>query len=1201
MLKRTKAQEAVVHNRGGTLLVSAAAGSGKTSILVDRLLDRVIGEGNNVNEFLIITFTKAAAEELRTRILSALSKKLKDDPEDHHLRRQMMLVYKTQISTIHSLCTSILREWGHSIDIPVDFLLCEDEDANILKMQALDHVLENRYEKIESDENFKMLLDVLSAGKDDKRLIDIVLDIHGRIQSHPDPLQWISDQKQALALDGVHTVDDTLWGKILLSDTADLLSYWIHEFSSGIMDIQKDESLAPYMDSLLVTYDELQKLHEARHLGWDVVKEACQISFPRLKPVKNPSNPSLQAHIKQMRANCKEAMSEIQSRFENSSEDLLEDMKLIYPAMVGLIDLVQEFDEAYHALKTKKGMLDFSDLEHKTLSLLYLEYGSHSELAKQLGSRFLEIMIDEYQDTNQVQNAIFSALSKQDSNLFLVGDVKQSIYRFRLADPTIFLEKYRRFLPHEEAREGEGRKILLSQNFRSRPAVLSAVNEVFRNLMSVRLGEMDYTDAEALYPGGSFPEGEGYETELHVLDFKKQREAESGKIENHELEAKFIGKKIAELLNKPLYISDGEEGLRPIKANDIAVLLRAPSTVRHYYVSALRENAISSVTEDGDSFFESTEVVTMLSFLQIVDNPQQDIPLLSVLHSPLFGFDGERLAEIRLADKDGNLYTALKAASDLGIEGCGDFLSILEDLRFEAREMSCHELIWKLYGDSNAIEIFRRMPGGTQRTQNLLAFYDLACRYEKNGHRGLFDFLLHLSKLEKIGASRPKSGARDEAGVKIVSIHRSKGLEYPVVFLAGLGKRFNKSDMQKPVLFHPTFGLGPRGVDSERMVEFSTLPRQAVALQLQREMMAEEMRLLYVAMTRAKEKLIMTCALSYGASEIRKLAPDAMLPLDPNVLQNCNSVGQWILLLAMTRPEGFSLRKIGDIDETTASRELQNPWIIQYHDALSMENAPALQKESPQEHQEPLFSSESLWQLLHWEYPYKKLAAIPAKLTATQINENKTKDRLPGELAGGQEELKTTFYRPQFATKKLGLTAAQKGTAIHTVMQNIQLHKTTSIEDIQREVARLTQKEYLTQEEADSLNLTQVFQFFASDLGKSMRQSQTVQREFPFSILVPASQYDSGVPTEEKILVQGVIDVWFEEEDGITLVDFKSDRVTSQDAEKRARLYEAQIDVYTTALQEITGKPVTRRMLWFFSANKAVELGAVSIEKKLSG
>lgn len=1200
-LKRTKAQEAVVTNRGGTLLVSAAAGSGKTSVLVDRLLDRVIREGRNVNEFLIITFTKAAAEELRTRILSALSVKLKEEPEDSHLRKQMMLVYKTQISTIHSLCTTILREWGHSIDLPVDFLLCEDEDASILKMQALDNVLENRYEEIETDENFKKLLDILSAGKDDKRLVDIVLDIHNRIQSHPDPIRWMEKQKETFALEGVSTIDDTIWGQILLSDTEALVSYWLREFSSVMTEVQEDESLASYMDSLMVTYGDLQKLHEAVSFGWDAIKEMCQIAFPRLKPVRKANNPSLQSRAKQMRINCKEAISEIQSRFENSSEGLFADMELIYPAMAGLIDLIQEFDAAYYVLKTKKSMLDFSDLEHKTVALLYGSNGAYSELAKQIGSRFLEIMVDEYQDTNQVQNAIFSALSNGENNLFLVGDVKQSIYRFRLADPTIFLERYRTFLPYEEAGEGEGRKILLSQNFRSRPTVLSAVNEVFQNLMSVRLVEMNYTEAEALYPGGAFPEGEGYETELHILDFKAQLADEGGRAGNHELEAKFVAKRIAELLETPFQVSDGAGRLRSITQDDIVILLRAPSTVRHFYVNALRRYSISSVADDGDDFFESTEVVTMLSFLQIIDNPQQDIPLLSVLHSPLFGFSGEKLAEIRLAAKEGNLYTALKTAGDMGVEGCSEFLSLLENLRFESREMSCHELIWKLYGDCNAIEIFRRMPGGAQRAENLLDFYDLACRYEKNGHKGLFDFLFHLSKLEKSGSARPKGGVREQSGVKIISIHRSKGLEYPVVFLSGLGKRFNKSDMQKPVLFHPKLGLGPRGVDVDRMIEFPTLPRQAVALQLKREMLSEEMRLLYVAMTRAKEKLIMTCALSYGASEIRKIATNVTLPLDPNILQNASSVGQWMLLIAMARPEGSVLREIGGLEVRGSQGSSPNPWIIQYHEELPKEEPSSLQPGKKRELQEALFSSEELWSLLRWEYPYKKLSAIPAKLTATQINEKakKEKESVYGKQIDEPRQKTATFRRPRFMTEEFGLTATQKGTAIHTVMQNIQLDKTASIEEIQEEVMRLIQQAYITPKEAASLCLEQVFGFFSSDLGKTMKRSHNIQREFPFSILVPASQYYGEVPSEETILVQGVIDVWFEEAGGITLVDFKSDRITLQETEKRAKSYEDQIAVYARALQEIIGKPVARRLIWFFAVNKAVELDAMRGEEAL--
>lgn len=1190
--ERTKAQNAVIQNRGGGLLVSAAAGSGKTSVLVERLLERILTEGRRIDEFLIITFTKAAAEELRTRIARALAQKRKDDPNNRHLQRQAMLLYQTQISTIHSLCTAILREWGHLIDIPTDFSLCEEEDAIILMNQSLQEVLEERYESITEDSDFAKLLDVLSAGRDDSRLVEITLDVYGRMQSHPDPKHWMQEQAEAFSLSSVSEAGETVWGQLLLSDTEQVAGYWVCELSHTISLAEEEESLHAYVDSLMATYEALQELQTATKLGWDATAVAVAVPFPRLKAVRNCPNPQLQDYIKRIRSNCKETMEDLQKRFSSSSEELLEDMSVLYPAVMGLFDLVRDFSERYQMAKKRKAVLDFNDLEHRTVSLLYAEDGKASEIAKEIGSRYAEIMVDEYQDTNQVQNSIFSALSQKGQNLFMVGDVKQSIYRFRLADPTIFLDKYRKFVSYESAQEGENRKILLSQNFRSRPEVLDAVNDLFRNIMSDQLGEMNYTDEEALYPGGNFPLGEGFETEFHVLNFEAMEDESIGrKPGNHELEARHIANEIATLLSAPFMISDDNGGLRPVEPEDIAILLRSPGTVRHHYETALRELEIPWASEGNQSFFETTEVSVILSFLQIIDNPRQDVPLISVLHSPLYGFDAERLAQVRKI-QNGDLYTALQAAAEAGLEDCTAFLQELLELRFEARELSCHELIWKLYQRTNALEIFAQMLGGKKREENLLAFYELACRFEKAGHRGLFGFLFHLSKLEASNVSGA-SGESDYQGVKLLSIHRSKGLEYPVVFLCGLGKRFNYSDIQKPVLFHSKLGLGPRGLDSERMVEFETLPRQAVALQLKREMLAEEMRLLYVAMTRAKEKLIMTHALSYGEGDIKKLIPYISTPVDPNVLSRCSSVGQWMLLAAMARPEGSVLRKVGDAESVMAQNSLGLPWKVRYQKGIPGEKKSIAERILAPQEQEALYTQEELQTLLQWEYPYQRLAAIPAKITATQLSgEQNFEGFFEKEEPLNKHffEEKTAFHRPRFATEELGLTSAQKGTALHVVMQSIRFDRTDSVDAVQMEISRLVAESFLTEQEADSVDSNKVYAFFHSQLGQELKEAQQVHREFPFSILVSAKRFYPNVPDGEELLLQGVIDCWFETDKGITLVDFKTNQVSAQDAPRKAEQYRTQMEAYTVALEAMSGKPVVRKMLWFLTPNCGVEI-----------
>ena len=1184
-LQLTPNQEAVVNNRGGGLLVSAAAGSGKTRVLVERLLDRVLTEKRDIHEFLIITFTRAAAEELRGRISKELHDRVRKDPENRHLRRQVALLYRTQISTIHAFCTLLLREWGHLLELAPDFTLCESEEAVLLMTKALQEVLEERYESIDPEGDFAKLLDILAAGRDDRPLMEIVLDIYGRMQSHPDPARWMEEQLTLLALEQVSEAGETLWGRMLLEDTRDIADYWARRLSEAVELTLEDAALAPYTESLQATVDGLQELICAAEAGWDQAARAIDIPFPRLKPIRSCEDPQRKEDIQELRKQCKGAVDTLATRFESSSAGLLRDLGLLRPAMTGLFDLVREFDRRFQQMKRRKSILDFSDLEHKAVALLTDETGAPTAVAGIVGSRFLEIMVDEYQDTNQVQNTIFYAISQEGRNLFLVGDVKQSIYRFRLADPTIFLEKYRRFLPFDTAAQGEERKILLSQNFRSRPQVLEAVNDLFRAVMSRRLGEMDYTEEEALYPGGSFPQGAGYETELHVLDFKTPEEEGEEKSGSQKLEARYIAGEIARLLTEGPPVSDGAGGTRPIEPEDIAILLRSPGTVRHHYVAALQGAGIPCSTEEGEDAFSTTEVSVIYSFLQIIDNPRQDVPLISVLHSPLYGFDGERLARIRTM-AEGDFYTALVAAGAAGMEDAKAFLEELALLRFGAGELSSHGLLWRLYQQTNALEIFGRMPGGRQREQNLLAFYELASRFESSGHKGLFPFLFHLSNLREAGGGLLSRQSREQRGVKLLSIHRSKGLEYPVVILAGLGKRFNYGDIQKPVLFHSKLGLGPRGVDSSQMVEFQTLPRMAVSLQLKREMMAEEMRLLYVAMTRAKEKLLMVCTLPHGEGELKRLSSGVTLPVDPQQLERCSSVGQWVLLAAMARPEAEVLRKITGRAPPAPGMPLGPDWKIVYHRGIPPERKALSLPEEEIEVRQGLFQREELWETLHWRYPYEALAATPAKITATQLPDTSLTANTDRESYDAGEA--SPFHRPRFATESFGLTAAQRGTAYHTILQSIALERCETLESVQEEISRLVGQRFLTEEEAMGVDPKVLYRFFASELGRELRAIRSLHREYPFSILVSAAEFYPGAPAEEQILLQGVVDCWFETEEGITLVDFKTNQITAEAAREKAEDYRMQMTAYARALEEITGIPVRRRVIWFLHPNLGI-------------
>ena len=1180
----TEEQQAAVDNRGGGLLVSAAAGSGKTRVLVERLLARM-EEGADVDRFLVITYTKAAAAELRGRIVEEISDRLALRPADGHLRRQATLVYKAGISTIHAFCAQLLRECGHLLDLDPDFRLCDEGEAGILMLRALNDVLDKRYEAMDSD--FAQLVDTMSAGRDDARLVQIVLDIRGRVQAHPNPAAWLAQQERTFALEGVTDPVQTPWGELLLTDAAGQASYWRRRMEEARDLCERDANLlANYGDSVAQTAQALQQFEEAAAQGWDAARNLLPIPFPTVGRKKMVDDPAAVERVKAIRTACKKRLEKLEDWFADSGEDLLADLRTVYPAMRGLFALVRDFEEAYAAEKARRGLVDFSDLEHMAVRLLVGEDGQPTELARQWSTRYDEIMVDEYQDTNEVQNAIFSALSKNGTNLFMVGDVKQSIYRFRLADPTIFLGKYRAFKPYTEAGEGEERRVILSRNFRSRPEVLEGCNDLFRAVMSVPFGEMEYADDQALYPGASYEPDPAYCVELDALDGDIDGEEGAEKVSRDLLEARFAARRIQELLDEGFTVSDGEGGARPVRPSDMVILLRSPNTVLRHYARALAERDILWEAEGGGDFFGSTEISVALSLLQIVDNPRQDVALISVLRSPVYGFSADRLAEIRSASPDTDFYAALEA--DDG-EDSRAFLAELDDLRFGSGDMSSHQLLWHIYDRTNLLGIFGAMEEGEARQGNLLALAELARQFEGAGHKGLFRFLTYLTRLRENGNTlTPPTPGRTGGGVRIMSIHKSKGLEFPVVLLCGLARRLNREDMSRPILFHPKLGVGPKGLDVERGIEYPTLARMAVARQLEREMMAEELRLLYVAMTRAKEKLILSVALTGGGKDMEKLAGDSGYPVDPQVLLACQSVGQWVLLHALCRPEAGALRRAAGQEVAIPEAPLGPQWDIRFVDGTALTQAPPRRWMAPEREIEENEDGTDLTGLLRWTYPHGAEVAIPSKLTATQLKGRALDEEAAEEAPRPSRPL--SFGRPRFAAEELGLTAAQRGTALHQVLQYIDFERSETVEGVRAEISRLVEQQYITPQQGEAVDPAPIAAFFQSDLGQDLLSSVSLRREFKFSILEPAHRYYPQAGEGEQVLFQGVVDCYYETLEGITVVDFKTDRVTKATLAHRAEHYRPQLEAYSRALEEITGKRVIRRVLWFFALGRSVDL-----------
>ena len=1181
----TDEQKLAVQDHGGALLVSAAAGSGKTRVLVARLLDRV-EKGADVDRFLVITFTKAAAAELRDRIVKEVGKRFAADPGDRHLRRQMELIHRANISTLHSFCSQLIRENAAAIDVDPDFRLCDEGERDILVQQTLDRLLDERYETSSPDDDFFRLVDLTyeKKGDNDTKIAQVALNVFANIQSLADPERWLEEQENAWRLEGVTDMSETLWGRELLDDARETAEFALRRLEQALEVAQTDPvQSAKYSGSILRSIAGTRALTKAR--GWDEMRALMPVEFPRPENGRGADR-TVMERMDGLRKKAKKDLDDLyNNKFIYDSERLLADLRKVSPAVRAVLALVRDFSVKFAAAKRRRGIVDFNDLEHFTLRLLYRPDGTATPLAESLRARFDEIMVDEFQDANQVQDAIYQALSGGRS-LFMVGDVKQSIYRFRLADPGIFLSYYRDFAPKERAGEGEPRKLVLTRNFRSRPEVLAGVNDLFTDLMSPAVGEIEYTGDQRLVQGGdNWKPDARYRMELDVVSVPQSVAAgdgdeDGGGEELRMLEARAVAGRILELRNEGLMVGDKDP--RPMEFSDVMILMRATKSVLHYYTTALTERGIPWTADMGENFFESTEVGLALSLLQIVDNPRQDVPLIAALRSPVYGFTDDRLAELRAETKDVDFYDAVKAAARRGEEDCADFLRRLERLRFGAGDRTCSQMVWHVYQQTNLLGLFSAMENGQNRRANLLAFYEFARAQEQAACRTIFDL---LTRIRLIADNRriPKSAPVGN-GVRLMSIHHSKGLEAPVVFVCDLHRKFNDDDRKSDVLFHTRLGVGLKYYEHERGVKLDTPAWTAVETRRRREDLSEEMRLLYVATTRAKEKLILTMSDKRLGGTLAKIKSAAVSPVPPYAIRTCQNMGEWILLSALSRRSAAPLRELAGMEET--EQDYTIPWDVRL---IEGETAPQTAvtpgERQPAAPDAELPSEEELTRRFTWRYPHLGAVDVPSKLTATQI-----KKRAPRAGGAERQEYVPPLYRPRFAAEQMGLTPTQRGTALHLAMQFIDYAKTGDEAQLRAEIDRLVAQEYLTPLQGEAVDVARLAAFFRSPLGREAAAAGA-HREFEFSLFVPAEEYFPQAAGEQ-LLLQGVVDCWYDTPEGITVLDFKSDRVTRDTAASRAEEYAPQLIAYARALGELTGRPVRRRVLWFFALDDAVEIPA---------
>lgn len=1183
MPELTKQQQSAVEDRGGALLVSAAAGSGKTKVLVERLFRYVTVEGRNIDDFLIITYTRAAAAELRGKIAAELSLRMAADPGNTHLRRQLLRVYRTDIKTVDAFCVTLLRENTHLLSregdehaLTPDFRVLDESEALLLQNKVLDRVLESFYENL--TDGGTLLADTLGAGRDDRNLAELVLKFYEKLQSHADPCAFLKKNRESWER-LPENFNDTPYARSLLKIIRERGTLWADKLRQGAGWTQSDSKLfSGYGKKFLTAAGGFDALINAD--SWDEARNAAQsIVFPRLYTPKDYDWNSDIPVLKTIYQGAKDALGKINDWLSVSGQEAMEDLRAMAPAMTALLDLTAAFSDAFRAEKLRINAVDFSDQEHLALFLLVKPDGTPTELGLQTAANYTEILVDEYQDTNEVQNAIFQAVSKEGKNLFVVGDVKQSIYRFRLADPTIFLNKLNRFKPREEAREGEERKIVLSKNFRSRQEILDTANFVFENILSVKMGEMEYDQDAALHFGADYyPPRTDCNTEFHLITAVQKSEENQRPVKKLTAEARFVAQRIRQLLDEGYPVTTPAGTLRPCTPEDIVILMRSPGSRASAFAAALAERDIPCSFQEDSGFFQTMEVSTVVSMLDLMDNPRQDVPLIAVLRSPVFGFTPDRLAEIRAQCPNGDFYDAV--SSDPGGD-CKAFLQILDELRLAARDMDLHRLMWHLYNTLNLPGIFGAMDRGLERRENLIALTRQAEKFEQNGCRGLFAFVTRLRRLLEANKA-PESGSVGAVnGVRLMTIHKSKGLEFPIVILADLDHRFSRMDFETPVLVHPEMGLGPQRVDLARKIRFPTLARLAVEETIRRENLAEEQRVLYVAMTRPKEKLILVNSLYFAETRLRRLAANASCPAEPESVADCKNFGEWIMLALLCRPEAQELRDLAWKSDRDLS--LVNggaPWIVVVHDSESFRDAPSLAALAEEAvRAEPDFDPALL------SYVCPPESGLPAKLTATQLKGRLLDDEISKDAA--HTPYLRPLSQPKFRRESKGLTPAERGTATHLALQFLNFHDL----DAKQQVSDMTAAGKLTEEQAGAVDIKALEGFLNSSLADEIRKAEQVLREYRFTLLVSAQEYAPAAPKDDFILLQGVADCCFYSPDGLTIVDFKTDHVYHyDDINTRAEHYRPQLNAYSLALSRVLQRPVHRKILYFLSPGKMIEV-----------
>lgn len=1189
MSQWTEAQERAITARGTNLLVSAGAGAGKTAVLVERIIGRILDphEPIDVDRLLVVTFTNAAAAEMRERIGAALFSRLKEDPTNDYLLKQVALLGKASITTLHSFCLELMRLYFYQLGLDPSFRVADETETDLIKADVLESLLEEHY--LELDDAFCSLVEGFGGRNDDQGLQQLILRIADYALSQAKPHEWLSRASQSMDI-STGSFEHLPWYNEVVADIAQAVD-------AACDSLQKARSIAfkpagpkHYAKVLDDDLDALSSIASAQNSSWNELRNAVmKVEFSRL-PSKKEGDKDLRELAKAQRDKAKKIMSTIQKSYTGQSEEqVVKALGASAPQVQKLCSLVEDYLGHYAQTKLGKGLVDFADLEHMALKLL--DGGdSPSIVANELRQKYAEVLVDEYQDINGVQERILSLVSRS-CNRFMVGDIKQSIYGFRLAEPKVFRSKEQDYLLKPDL----GECIHLSHNFRSRPAVLSAVNYIFKQLMSQAVGGVEYNHAAELRAGAEYlPNLSAVtpEVEIAILDRRfidEEDEEHEEELSVTEREARLIAKKVQELVQsrRTSIYDKATKSFRPVQYKDIVVLLRATSGRVETFMDAFNHYGVPAYADTNSGYFSAVEIMNMLNLLKIIDNPRQDIPLTGVLRSPLVSLSGAELAQIRTLGLHGDYWDAVMTASR-GDDTLGAklkrFLDQLTRWRKLARRGALPDLLWQIYEDTGYYLYVGALPRGAARQANLRALYNRACQYESTSFRGVFRFLRFIERIQEHNGDlgTAKTLGENEDVVRIMSIHKSKGLEFPIVFVAGLGNKFNHADLNQPVLIHREYGLGPQVVDLTSRCLYPTLPRLAIKRRLLADSLSEELRVLYVALTRAREKLYLVGSINKREESISawlQLASDHRETLLPSsILGAARSYLDWI------GPACY--RHVG-LNPQSVFRDNGGALfaLLKQQDELEQGVADVAQTAAELDSVAALLPLDDYGyrELLHnrfsWAYPAQQATVAPVKITVSEL-----KRKLAIEAdADAVPYLSLAPRRPSFVRQKQGLTPAEIGTAMHMLMQHIDLASSVTRDTLLKLKADLLHRNLLSEDEAEVIDLEKIIGFFNSDIGRRMQNSPQVWRELPFSLRMPAKEIHPDVE-DEHVYIQGVIDCLFREGDSVVLVDFKNDHVPAGGIASVAERYKVQIEMYSRAIRELLKREVKEAYLYLFSA-----------------